>query len=179
MPHGTNRASFDVKSLSDFEPEELASLADSDFQESIQSEARSLSANAFDVYSEVMASSDDDVARIKAADKIIAMAGFQERQQSSLPIGVSEEVFKLALAGLGQLAGIAKGSAVAPQFLRNVTPAKSDPRLNPMVLSKPQVDDSPMNQNRDSSLNDNDAIVDAVARERYEIINRQENRNQD
>ena len=152
--------------LSELSEEQLLSIADNDFQETIQSEAKSLSQQAMNTYQEVMLSSDDDKARVQAADKILSLAGFQEKQSSSLPSGVSEEVFKLALAGLGQLAGIAQSSGM-PQILRNVTPEKTDPR--PMFETS--IDNSPMNrktliENEDSSEDNH------IIKERYEIIER-------
>jgi hypothetical protein len=160
-----------VRSLSDFEPEELAALADADFRETVVSEARSQIADAFDTYHEVMTSSDDDQARVKAADRIVALSGFEEKQ-TALPSGVSEEVFKLALAGLGQLAGIARASAPTDAIFRNVTPAATDPRLLPSIQAK---DDSPMNVRAEASLaaeDDNAEIAMLFGKERYEIIDR-------
>jgi hypothetical protein len=158
-----------MRSLSDLEPEEIASLADEDFQEIVQSEARSHADLAIDTYVEVAERSDDDAARVKAADRILAIGGFQEKQsKTALPLGVSEEVFKIALAGLGHLAGIAQSSSSVNAILRNVTPAKTDPR--PFVELK---DDSPMN--RQLPTDDNDAIVNVIAGERYEIIERKRN----
>jgi hypothetical protein len=157
-----------MRMLSDLEPEELALLADSDFRESVQVEARSLAADAFDTYTEVMHSSDDDQARLKAADKILSLAGIEEKQ-TALPLGVSEEVFKIALAGLGQLAGIARASSESSAILRNVTPAKSDPRA--ATLIEESKDDSPMSR-KPITENDNDAIINAISGERYEIIER-------
>ena len=165
-----------MKLLSDLEDEELVALADADFQESVQSEARTLVPDALNTYATVMNSSDDDNARVKAADKIISLAGFQEKQNATLPSGVSEEVFKLALAGLGQLAGIAASSHATDAILRNVTPAKTDPRMLVDIETKHAVDDSPLNTSpKNSDNNDNDEIVNLISKERYEIINRQEN----
>jgi hypothetical protein len=159
-----------MKGLCDYEPEELASLSDLDFQETVQAEARSRVNDAFNTYDEVMSSSEDDAARVKAADKILSLAGFSEKQSSTLLSGVSEEVFKLALAGLGQLAGIAQNSSSASSILRNVTPAAVDPR--PLALESLD-DDSPLNRNPKVELeNDNDAITNILSGERYEIINR-------
>lgn len=152
--------------LSELDVEDIVALSDESFRESVQDEARSLAGEAFDVYREVMSSSDDDVARLKAADKILSLSGIEEKQ-TALPSGVSEEVFKLALAGLGQLAGIARTSPEAAAILRNVTPAKSDPR--PML--EVEVDDSPMNR-REAYKPSNDEVVNLIAGERYEIIER-------
>lgn len=159
-----------MQRLSELEPEELALLADSDYQETVQAEARELTEDAFSVYTEVMHSSDDDQARLKAADKVIALAGFKEKQQEMvLPTSISEEVFKIALAGLGQLAGIARSSPEAQAILRNVTPAKTDPR--PMTIPNP-IDDSPMNRRGPQDEGDNDEIINIIGGERYEIIER-------
>ena len=156
-----------MKHFSDLEDNEISLLADSDFQDTIQGEARELVESAFDTYRDVMSSSDDDVARVKAADKIISLAGYQEKQQSALPSGVSEEVFKLALTGLGQLAGIARSSSNAESILRNVSPAKTDPRP---VLPEMLRDDSPMNKAQ--LVPDNESIASVIAKERYEIFER-------
>jgi hypothetical protein len=154
--------------LSDMDVEELALLADQDFREQVQVEARTLSGEAFDTYRDVMSSSSDDQARVKAADRILSLAGIEEKQ-NILPSGVSEEVFKLALAGLGQLAGIAKLPNASTSILKNVTPAKNDPRLIPQ-LEMPK-DDSPMNT-KSIAIDDNDAILNVIAGERYEIYER-------
>jgi hypothetical protein len=153
--------------LSEMEPEELALLADSDFRESVQCEARSLAADAFNTYEEVMSTSDDDAARIAAADRIMKLSGGME-EKAMLPNGVSEEVFKLAIAGLGQLAGIARSSSESSAILRNVTPAANDPR-HPSILQAQLIDDSPMNR-RLKSEDSNDEIANIIAGERYEII---------
>jgi hypothetical protein len=158
-----------MRLLSDMEPDELALLADEDFRESVQTEARSLSSEAFDTYVDVMHSSDDDGARVKAADKILSLAGIEEKQQQ-LPSSVSEEVFRIALAGLGKLAGIAQGAGVQ-QVFRDVTPAKADPRSAELMRLDIQPDDSPMSR-RPLDESDNDAVIDVIAGERYEIFDR-------
>ena len=155
--------------LSDLSDDEVAELCDEDYQETIQSEARTRVDQAFSVYDEIMVGSDDDQARAKVADKILALSGFKEKQQQSqLPSSISEEVFKIALAGLGQLAGIAQASNGVNAILRNVTPARSDPR--PQL---PEIDTSPMNRKptRDEA-DDNDDIINAIGGERYEIFER-------
>lgn len=157
-----------MRLLSELSDGECAALADPEFQEVVQDNARELVSDAFDTYSDVMHSSDDDQARVKAADKILALAGYQEKQtQSLLPSGVSEEVFKIALAGLGQLAGIARSSASTSAILRDVTPAKSDPRPQLAVAA----DDSPLNRKSAKESADNDAIPAIISKERYEIRN--------
>jgi len=155
-----------VKRLDEYEIEELAELADSDFQGTVQSEARTLVPDAFDTYREVMASSPDDQARLKAADKVISLAGFEEKQ-SALNSSISEEVFKMALAGLGQLAGIARVSSNVEAILRNVTPAASDPRAV-VALPSPSVDDSPLNR---KLPDENEEVATILQKERYEIRN--------
>jgi hypothetical protein len=152
--------------LSDLDADQIAELSDETFRESVQVEARTYMGDVLDTYHDVMTSSEDDVARVKAAKEISLLAGIQEDRQA-LPSGVSEEVFKLALAGLGQLAGIARTSSVSQQILRNVTPARADPR--PML--EPAQDDSPMSR-RPQPVDDNEAIVNLVAAERYEITQR-------
>jgi len=153
--------------LSDLDEEQVAALSDDDFQEAVQTEARSHAGDALRAYVEVATESDDDQARVKAADRLIAIGGFQEKaQKAALPSGVSEEVFRLAIAGLGQLAGIARSSASVDAILRNVTPAKVDPRPQVTVTIPALTDDSPLNR-----MEDNDEVVELFAKERYEIHN--------
>jgi hypothetical protein len=156
-----------VRLLSDMEPDELALLADADFHESIQGEARSRASDAFDTITSVMESSDDDMARLKAADKVLALAGIEEKREA-LPSSVSEEVFRIALAGLGKLAGIASASGFQSMILRDVSPAKADPR--PLLESG--LDDSPLNARPKPPIEDNEEIANLIAGERYEIFER-------
>lgn len=116
--------------------EELVKLSDENFQDVIRQEARALSAQAMDTYEEVMASSDDDQARLMAADRVLKLSDAHD-EKLALPSGLTEEVFKIALAGLGSLAKIARAST-NELVLKDVSPAKTDPRP---VLT----DNSPMN----------------------------------
>ena len=150
-----------MRLLEDLEDDEVIFLADADFHEVIQNEARNMVSEAIDAYREVATSSDDDNARVKAADRIIALAGFEEKGKE-LPSGISPEVFAQALAGLGVLAGIAQSSSAQSAILRNVSPAKSDPRPQFAI----PIDDSPMNRKVENP--------DQVLGERYEIIERKD-----
>jgi hypothetical protein len=151
--------------LSDLSDEELASFADQDFRDSVKEEARDFASDAFDVYTDVMNTSDDDQARLTAANRVLELAGVKEEKSALSSFGVSEEVFKIALAGMCQLAGIARDSSSQSAILRNVSPAKSDPRLIPALETK---DDSPMS--RSPRTENNDAVINAISGERYEII---------
>jgi hypothetical protein len=155
--------------LSELDADDIAQLSNEDFRDEVQREARSLAGDALDTYREVMNGSDDDRARIAAADKVLALAGIEEKQ-AALPDGISADVFKLALAGLGQLAGIAKTSPAATAILRNVTPAHNDPR--PQIEISAPIDDSPMNRRVAAPHDDNESIVNFIAGERYEIVER-------
>lgn len=159
-----------MRSLADLDEAELVALADGDFQESVQSEARKLVPDAITTYEDVMLFSDDDQARIKAADKVLAIAGYQEKQATSLPSGITPETFALALMGLGQLAGIAQSSALAPQILKNVTPARTDPRI---ALPDPMTK-AAQSSVLDRSESDNDQIISILQGERFEIRDRQD-----
>lgn len=112
--------------LDRLDPEELVALSDADFQESIKQRAKALAASAMDTIEDVMVSSDDDQARLIAANKTLDLAGARDDARA-LPFGISDEVFRIALAGFGQLAAIA-GTSHSGMILRDVTPAKTDPR---------------------------------------------------
>jgi hypothetical protein len=124
--------------LDGLEPEELIALSDIEFQGHVRRHARSKAGNAMATIEEVMNTSDDDQARILAATKMLKIAKAEEEEKGTfLPSSIPPEVFAIALAGLGKLAGIAQANL--PQaVLRNVTPASSDPR--PFIP-----DDSPLN----------------------------------
>ena len=113
--------------LERLDPEELVALSDVDFQETIKLKAKALAATAMDTIEDVMSSSDDGQARLAAATKTLDLAGARDASRS-LPMGVSDEVFRIALAGFAQLASIAHDSNAAP-LLRDVSPARSDPRV--------------------------------------------------
>lgn len=133
-----NEPSGPVNPLDSLNPEELVSLSDQDFQGKVRKHARSRTAEAMNAIEEVMNGSDDDQARLMAATKMLKIAKAEDEEQKSiLPFGVSEEVFRIALAGLGKLAGLAS-LANPSMVLRNVTPASTDPR--PFIP-----DDSPLN----------------------------------
>jgi hypothetical protein len=123
--------------LDSLDPSELVSLSDSDFQETVKKHARAKVSEAFTTIEDVMASSDDDQARLVAASKILAIAKVDQEDSRVLPSSISEEVFRIALAGLGQIAKLAS-STTETSVLKNVTPARSDPRLA-------LIDDSPLN----------------------------------
>jgi hypothetical protein len=152
--------------LSDLSEDELLALSSDEFCDSVEDAAKLLVPDALDTYADVMNQDDDHGARVKAADKILELAGAR-KQQIALPPGLSPEIFGLALAGLGQLAGIARGSTAEAQILRNVSPAKADPRLMPQELlaEKPKP-----SRAQDSSI-DNEAIAEVIAHERFEIKN--------
>ena len=120
--------------LEKLDPEELIKLSDEDFQDTVQQKARAMVAEAMSTIEDVMTSSDDDQARLTAATKTLDLAGAREANKA-LPFGVSEEVFAIALAGLLKLPSLGTGETL---LLRDVTPAKADPRM----LS---LDDSPLN----------------------------------
>lgn len=155
----------EYRALCDLEDEELLALSSDEFCDSVEADAKLLVAEALETYSEVMHQDDDHGARVKAADKIMEIAGVR-KQQIALPQGISPEIFGLALAGLGQLAGIAKSSGASEQILRNVSPAKSDPRLVPQELLTPKA-----SSRLPPSKPDNDSITEVIAHERYEIKN--------
>jgi len=112
--------------LDSLDPEELVAMSDGDFQDTIQKKARALAAQAMDTIADVMISSDDDQARLTGAFKTLDLAGARDKS-SALPFGITDEVFRIALAGFGQLASIA--ACTSPiQTLRDVTPARTDPR---------------------------------------------------
>jgi hypothetical protein len=149
--------------------DQILMLSDKDFQDSVEDEARTSVPEAFTTYRDVMSSSDDDKARIMAADKIMSLAGIEEKEDSKLSSGISEEVFKLALAGLSQLAGVVKSASASPEVLRNVSPAKTDPRpsfTSPLELTS----DSPLDRMNNQS--DTESERNPYG-ERYEIRNRE------
>jgi len=124
--------------LEGLDPEELVKLSDVDFQERVRKHARAKTSDAMQVINEVMHESDDDQARLIAAAKMLKIAKAEEEEKTGvLPFGVSEEVFRIALTGLAQLASIASTNK-PPEVLRDVTPARADPR--PFIA-----DDSPLN----------------------------------
>lgn len=123
--------------LESLNPEELISLTDRDFQDSVKLRARALTGEAIEVIHEVMHESDDDQARLLAAGKILNVAKVEQEDLKALPLGVSEEVMRIALSGFAQLASIARDTTTTAK-LRDVTPARSDPR--PFIP-----DDSPLN----------------------------------
>jgi hypothetical protein len=153
------------RALADLDDDELLALSSDEFSDSIEDAAKLLVSDALYTYSEVMDQDEDHGARVKAADKILELAGAR-KPQLALPQGISQEVFALAIAGLGQLAGIARDSAQSAAILKNVTPAKSDPRFAPqeLLVAKPSF-------SRIAPSSDNDSIVEAIAHERYEIKN--------
>jgi hypothetical protein len=118
---------------------ELISLSDGSFQERVKTRARALTAKAMTTIEDVMDSSDDDQARLMAAGKILNVAKVEQEDLKAIPLGISEEVMKIALAGFAQLASIARDTTTSA-VLRDVTLAKSDPRK---TFGLP--DDSPMN----------------------------------
>ena len=133
----TTAPAFDP--LAQLDPKELISLSDSGFQETVRKHARGKTALAMQTIQEVMTESDDDQARLIAATKILKIAKAEDEQSgTALPFGITEEVLKIALAGLGKLASIA-GANLPSAVLRDVTPARSDPR--PFIP-----DDSPLNR---------------------------------
>ncbi len=106
--------------LDHLNPEELVKMSDSDFKETIKLRSRALSAKALRTYEDVADNSDDDGARVNAADRILKYAEAQDESRN-IPLGLSAEVFQGALAGLAALASIARTNA-EPQAFRNVTP---------------------------------------------------------
>jgi hypothetical protein len=86
-----------------------------------------------------MDNSDDDQARLMAAGKVLNVAKVEQEDLKALPTGVSPEVFQIALAGLAKLASLAADTTITAR-LRDVTPAKADPRP---AFGLP--DDSPLN----------------------------------
>ena len=124
--------------LENLDPAELASLSDKDFQEKVRHHARGRISRVLTTIEDVMDNSDDDQARLIAATKYLKIAKAEEEEKSSfLPPGVSEEVFKIALAGIAQLASIARDTTATAKLI-NITPARTDPR--PFIP-----DDSPLN----------------------------------
>ena len=134
--------------LEGLDPQELLSLSDASFQEKVKTRARALTAKAISTIEDVMDSSDDDQARLLAAGKILNVAKVEQEDLKALPTGISEEVFRIALAGLGSLARIAADANLSEHLL-NVTPAKADPR--PFIP-----DDSPLNAAPKEILNEED-----------------------
>jgi|WetSurMetagenome_2_1015567.scaffolds.fasta_scaffold90514_4 hypothetical protein len=153
-------------SLADLDDEALLALSSDEFCDTIEDEAKLLVSDALDTYTDVMRQDEDHSARVKAADKIMELAGVR-KQQIALPQGISQEVFALAIAGLGQLAGIARDSAQSAAILKNVTPAKSDPRLVPQDFLAPRV-----SRIAPKTDNDNDKVIEGYSHERYEIKER-------
>lgn len=145
-----------MTALSELADEELLALSDLEFREQVQNEARLLAPQALETYQEVMTGAEDDRARVAAADKILLLAGVSDRQ-NALPVGVTAEVFASALAGLGKIVGIANVSDASASILRNVTPAKADPR---MLIELP--DDSPFNRTENLEPDDNEDIINAL-----------------
>jgi hypothetical protein len=124
--------------LEDISPEVLAGMSDTEYQGNVRKHARSKTIDAMHTIEDVMHNSDDDQARLIAANKYLKIAKAEEEEKfSALPNGISPEVFAIALAGLGKLVSIAAGTTVSAR-LRDVTPAKADPR--PFIP-----DDSPLN----------------------------------
>jgi len=117
---------------------ELTTLSDPDFRQTVKARSRFLVEKAMRTYEEVMDDDDDPGARVLAADRIMKFAEAEDTSKS-LPTGLSEEIFKVALLGLGSLAKIA-GATTESEKLRDVTPARADPRLTFIP------DDSPLNR---------------------------------
>jgi len=134
--------------LDSLTPDELSSLADLtdvEYQDQIRRHARTKTSEVLGVIQDVMHNSDDDQARLLAANKYLKLAKAEEEDKlAALPITVSPEVMMAALAGLGQLASIARDTT-STQVLKNVTPAKADPRPQPLL------DDSPFNASKPMS----------------------------
>jgi len=127
-----------VNPLEGLDPSELISLSDPDFRAKVKARGRALVQKAMRTYEEVMDDDDDPGARVLAADRIMKFAEAEDTSKS-LPTGISEEIFKVALLGLGSLAKIA-GATTDTERLRDVTPARADPRLTFIP------DDSPLNR---------------------------------
>ncbi len=158
--------------LERLKPEDLVSLADPAYREAIKKRSRALSARAMDTFEDIMSTSDDDMARLTAADKIMKYSEAQE-EQKLLPQGVSEEVFRIALAGLVTLKTLAATSQ-NESILRNVTPASADPRPKALV-EKSLLDDSPLNraEGPSSGHSPEEALPEpapSTYHERFEII---------
>lgn len=155
--------------LSELEPEIIAQLSNEDFEDKVRSEAKSLAGEAIDTYRDVMNNGEDDKARVLAADRVLSISGI-DSENKSLPLGVSEEVFKIAIAGFAQLASIARNSSSSNQILRDVSPAKSDPRKSEVSLLESSSQESSLEQI--PLKESNEEIVNVIAKERYEIVDR-------
>ena len=129
--HGCSQVRFgpaQLNPLDDLNADELVTLTDVEYQGKVRKHARKRTAEAMNTIEDVMVNSDDDQARLIAATKMLKIAKAEdEERQLLLPVGVSEEVMKIALAGFGKLANLARDT-VQTSILRDVTPAKSDPR---------------------------------------------------
>ena len=100
-----------INPLDGLDPEELVLLSDVEFQAKVRKHARSKTADAMNVIEDVMHSSEDDQARLLAATKMLKIAKAEEEEKGSfLPSSIPPEVFAIALAGLGKLAGIAQAN---------------------------------------------------------------------
>ncbi len=108
--------------LERLDPEALVALSDTDFQDHVKGKARSKTEDVLDMLDTVMASSDDDMARIQAGDRILKLA--QAQEESATPLSsISEDLLKSALAGL-LLAGKVIREARPEPILRDVTPLR-------------------------------------------------------
>lgn len=154
--------------LSELDADVIAQLSNEDFEDHVVFEAKSLAGEAFDTYREVMTSSEDDRARIAAADKVLSLAGVNDNR-SSLPSGVSEEVFKIALSGLCQLASIAKASPKSSEVLRNVTPSRSSYQDQDSLPKISAPINAPGHLSQPEPINE---TMTFVSKERYEINDR-------
>jgi hypothetical protein len=117
------------------DPNDMLQATDDEFQLHVRKRARAMAPQALETYQEVMLSSDDDQARINAADRVLKLSDAQEEKAPQALI--SEDLLKGALAGLMMVAGIAKEGREKP-ILKDVSVPRADTRAVIPVLALPQ-----------------------------------------
>ena len=117
------------------DPDEMLQSSDADFQLHVRKRARAMSPQALETYREVMAESDDDQARINAADRVLKLSDAQEEKAPQALI--SEESLRAAIAGLAVAAAIAKEGRERP-ILKDISTPKVDTRPAIPELPPPQ-----------------------------------------
>jgi len=120
------------------EPDSLIESSDAEIVDVVKRQARVRLADAFSTYDDVMHSSDDDRARIAAADKMVSLAGADSVLVGSL--GISEEAFQAAFIGMAHMAGAVIAGRRIDEIIRNVTPEKAPPEQQERISVRPAID---------------------------------------
>ena len=128
------------------DPNDMLQATDDDFRFHVRKRARALSPQALETYNEVMCSSDDDQARINAADRVMKLSDAQEEKAPQALI--SEDALKAALGGLLVLANIAKEGRERP-ILKDISTPKVDTRMAIPALPPQGVESERQSENEE------------------------------